>query len=223
MRMARLATKAVIGIALVPGLAFSQSNESAKYFNDSWFWGVNGGAMFLTAGFDQDVKVTAPSIGGEWLITRTRFGLRLAIDQAFFDEQTGIFDPSAAGGARPVSVSDWRRYSSEVYFFPFKNSGLFKPYAGFGLALHVLQESTPQGSFSSEGAMDTVFTLVNRFSSRASTVVTVGLQAGFARTHVFVQGSSMPTGNNWLLNRSNYTFLVQGGLRYNIGSAIEKF
>ena len=32
----------------------------------------------------------------------------------------------------------------------------------------------------------------------------------------------MPTQNNFLLNRAAYTFLVQAGLRYNFGSAIDK-
>jgi hypothetical protein len=223
MRMARLAAKAVVGIALVPGLAFAQANESAKYFNDSWFWGLNGGAMFLTTGYDSDVKVTAPSVGGEWLITRTRIGLRIAIDQAFFDEQTAVFDPSTSGGARLIQVKDWRRYSAEVYFFPFPNAGMLRWYAGLGLSLNVLQNATPMGSFSSEAQMDTVFTLVNEWSSRVSPTFTMGLQAGFGRGALFVQGSGMPTRNNFLLNRSAYTFMVQGGLRYNIGSAIEKF
>jgi hypothetical protein len=221
MRMARLAA-AVVGIAFVPGLALAQANESAKNFNDSWFWGLNGGAMFLTTGFDQSTKVTAPSIGGEWLITRTRIGLRIAIDQAFFDdEMAAVFDPGV--GARPVVVSDWRRYSAEIYFFPFSNSGSIRPYAGLGLALNVLQESAPLGSFSSEAQMDTVFTLVNEFSSRASTVFTAGLQASLGRSALFIQGSGMPTRNNFLFNRAGYTFMVQGGVRYNIGSAIEKF
>ena len=223
MRMARLAAKALVGIALVPGLALAQANQSARYFNDSWFWGVNGGVMFLTAGYGENKKVTAPSVGAEWLITRTRIGLRLAIDQAFFDEDADVFDPGAPGGARQVTVSDWRRYSSEIYFFPLKDAGWLRPYAGLGLALNVLQNSAPLGSFASETQMDTVFQRVHDFSTRASAIFTVGAQAGFQRTAFFLQGSAMPTQNNFLLNRSAYTFVLHGGLRYNIGSAIEKF
>jgi hypothetical protein len=40
---------------------------------------------------------------------------------------------------------------------------------------------------------------------------------------LFLQASSMPTRNNFLFSRSSYTFVVEAGLRYNFGSAIEKF
>jgi hypothetical protein len=33
----------------------------------------------------------------------------------------------------------------------------------------------------------------------------------------------MPTKNRWLLNRSSYTIGLEAGVRYNIGSAIERF
>ena len=151
MRMARTAARALAGMLLVPGVAFAQADQSAKNFTDSWFWGLNGGAMFFTAGADHNSQVTAPSVGGEWLITRTHIGLRFAIDQAFFDEQAGIVDPT--GAVRQVNISDWRRYSSEIYFFP-KAFGSMHPYAGLGFALNVLQNSTPTGSFSSQGQQD---------------------------------------------------------------------
>jgi hypothetical protein len=221
MRMARSTAMTLAGMFLVPGLALAQANQSANNFKDSWFWGINGGAMFFTAGYSQNAQVTAPSVGGEWLITRTRIGLRIAIDQAFFDEQSAIFDPGAPGGARQVDISDWRRYSGEIYFFPTTN-GSTRTYAGLGIALNVLQNSTPAGSYSSEGQMDTVFTNVNEFSSRASAVLTAGLQQSFGRPSLYVQGSAMPTRNNFLINRSGYTFMVQAGIRYNFGSSISK-
>lgn len=227
MRMARMAAKAVVGMVLIPGLALAQASGSAgsagsaNKFNDSWFWGINGGAMFLTAGFDQSTKVTAPSVGGEWLITRTHIGLRIAVDQSFFDEQTGIGDPSAPGGVRQVAVKDWRRYAGEMYFFTSTTSSL-RPYAGLGLALNVLQNSAPTGTYNSQGSMDSTFTAVNEFSSKVSAVFTAGGQYSLGRSALFLQGSAMPTKNNFLMNRSSYTFMVQGGLRYNVGSAIEK-
>jgi hypothetical protein len=222
MRMVRTAAKALAGIALVPALLSAQSDESAKYFNDSWFWGINGGTMMFTAGADRDVQVMAPAVGAEWLITRTRIALRLAIQQAFFEEQAAVFDPTVNGAARPVDVSDWRRYAAEMLFFP-KAYGNLRPYAGLGLALNVLQNATPMGSFASEQSLDSVFTQVHESSSRASAVFSAGVQAGLGRSALFVQGSAMPTRNNFLFSRANYTFVVEAGLRYNFGSAIEKF
>jgi len=220
MRMARMAIS-FAAFLCVPALASAQADQSARSFNDSWFWGVNGGAMFFTAGTDAATKVTAPSVGGEWLITRTRIGLRLAIDQSFFDEATAIVDGSSSGGIRQINVSDWRRYSGEIYFFP-KAFGSIHPYAGLGIALHVLQNATPMGSFTTEAAMDSVNATTNDLSTKASTILSAGVQAGFGRSALFVQGSSMPTRRNFLFSGSGYTFMLQAGLRYNVGSAIDK-
>jgi hypothetical protein len=33
----------------------------------------------------------------------------------------------------------------------------------------------------------------------------------------------MPTGRQFLLNRSNYTIGLEAGIRYNVGSAIDRF
>ncbi len=222
MRMACTAAKVFAGVALLPGLVFAQANRSANSFNDSWFWGVSGGVMLFKAGVDRSTQITAPSVGGEWLITRTRVGLRLSVEQAFFNEQAGIFDPSSSGGVREIDVKNWRRYSGEIYFFPVTDGNL-RPYAGLGVALNVIQNSVPTGSFSSEGQMDSVFASVNEFSSRSSAVFTVGAQMGFNRSALFVQASAMPTGGNFLLNRSHYTYMAQGGIRYNFGNAIDKF
>jgi len=220
MRMARIAATSLAALLCVPGLVSAQAAQSSR-FNDSWFWGVNGGAMFFTAGTDGATKVTAPSVGGEWLITRTRMALRVAIDQSFFDEATAVVDPTSSGGVRQINVSDWRRYSAEVYFFP-KAFGNLHPYAGLGLALNVLQNATPLGSFTSEEAMDSVLVATDDMSSRASSILTAGLQANIGRSALFVQGSSMPTRRNWLFSGAGYTFMVQAGLRYNVGSSIDK-
>jgi hypothetical protein len=221
MRMVRTAA-ALAGLTLLPSLLFAQSNGSSNGMKDSWFWGINGGAMLFNAGFDEDVMVTAPSVGGEWLITRTNVALRVSVAQAFFEEQSAIFDPTVSGSVRPVDVKDWRRYAAELYFMPSGDRSLV-PYAGFGLALNVLQSATPAGSFSSEESLEEVFTLVDEFSTRASLMFTLGTQVRVGRSGVFVQASAMPTRNQFLLNRSNYTFGLEAGIRYNVGSAIERF
>jgi hypothetical protein len=213
---------ALAGLTLLPSLLFAQSNGSSNGMKDSWFWGINGGAMIFNAGFDEDVMVTAPSVGGEWLITRTNVALRVSVAQAFFEEQSAIFDPTVSGSVRPVDVKDWRRYAAELYFMPSGDRSLV-PYAGFGLALNVLQSATPAGSFSSEESLEEVFTLVDEFSTRASLMFTLGTQVRVGRSGVFVQASAMPTRNQFLLNRSNYTIGLEAGIRYNVGSAIERF
>ena len=222
MRMVRTVAASFAGMLLVPAVAFAQANASAAPARDAWYWGINGGAMMFNAGYGSEQSVMAPSVGGEWFIMRQRFALRFAVQQAFFDEQTAVYDPTVSSAARPVDVKDWRRYSIEVYATPSGN-GFLVPYAGGGVALNVLQNATPVGSFVSQESLEQVNTDVDNFSTRASLVLTVGAQANFGRSAIFGQASAMPTRNAFLMNRSAYTAVFEAGIRYSFGSAIEKF
>ena len=220
MRIARSVAKVVACTAFVlPSLVHAQASQ--RPFTDAWFWGVKGGAMMFTAGVDGDSKVTAPSVGGEWFITRTHVAFNLSVEQSFFDKQAGVFDATVAGSVRPVDISDWRRYAASVYFLPM-SPGAFRPYAGLGMALNVIQNATPVGQFTSEDGMNNVFDQVNTFSSRASLVFTGGAQYQVGNAAVFGHVSGMPTRSNFLINGSAYTFMFEAGIRYNVGSAIER-
>lgn len=221
MRMVRTAT--IAGLMFVPAVAFAQANApAAAPARDAWYWGINGGAMMFNAGFDAEKAITAPSVGGEWFIMRQRFALRISVQQAFFDEQTAVYDPTVQNASRPVDVKDWRRYAVEVFAMP-SGDHFFLPYAGGGVALNVLQNATPQGSFVSQESLEQVYSDVDEFSSRASLIASVGAQFNFGRSALFVQAAAMPTRNAFLLNRSNYTAVLEGGIRYSFGSSIEKF
>jgi hypothetical protein len=223
MRMVRTVAATFAGMMLVPAVAFAQANtQAAAPARDAWYWGINGGAMMFNAGYDSEQSIVAPSVGGEWLIMRQRFALRIAIQQAFFEEQSAVYDPTVAGAARPVDVKDWRRYAVEVYAMP-QGDKFLLPYAGVGVALNVLQNATPQGSFVSQESLEQVYTDVDEFSTRASLVGTLGFQANFGRSAIFAQASGMPTRNAFLLNRSAYTLAFEAGIRYSFGSSIEKF
>lgn len=222
MRMVRTVAATFAGLVFVPSLAFAQANGSAAPSRDSWYWGINGGAMMFNAGFNEEQSVTAPSVGGEWLIMRQRFALRISVQQAFFEKQAAIYDPTVAGASRPVDVKDWRRYAVEVYAMPSGDRAIL-PYAGGGIALNVLQNSTPVGSFVSQESLEQVYTDVDEFSTRASLVAAAGFQLNFGRSALFAQASAMPTRNSFLLNRSSYTMVFEGGIRYAFGSSIEKF
>src|SRR5688572_26554046 len=132
MRMVRTVAATFAGMMLVPAVAFAQANASAAPVRDAWYWGINGGALMFNAGYDSEQSVMAPSIGGEWFIMRERFALRLSVQQAFFDEQTAVYDPTVSSAARPVDVKDWRRYAVEVYAMP-AGGGSFVPYLGGGI------------------------------------------------------------------------------------------
>ncbi len=222
MRIVRTFRLALAVAAVVPALAGAQATSNARLgFDDSWFWGIRGGSTMFTTGAGGDSKVSAPTIGAEWLITRTRIAAYLAVEQAFFDNTAAVFDPSAAGSARPVDISDLRSYNAGVYFYPVRYGNL-RPYAGLGLAINVIQNAEPRGTYTSEESQLAVFESVDEQSSRVSAVLTAGAQYQVGRASLFGQVATMPTRRNFLINGAANTFVLQGGVRFNLLGAIER-
>ncbi|MBV6521291.1 MAG: hypothetical protein MNPFHGCM_01425 [Gemmatimonadaceae bacterium] len=217
MRIVRTVALGIAGAAWIPALVLAQ--KPADGFDNSWFWGIKGGASMFTVA-DGAAQKTAPSVGGEWLITRSRIALNISVDQSFFDGTAGVYDPTVNGSFRPVDISDWRRYQASIYFFPGAVNTL-RPYAGLGLAINVIQNASPEGQFTSEDSQNSVFQQVSAYSSRASAVFTGGAQYAVGRAALFGQVNAMPTRNRFLISGSGYTFVLEGGVRYNVGSAIE--
>jgi hypothetical protein len=208
----------VLAVAAAPSLALAQqaSNDRTS-FDNSWFWGAKGGITMFDAGLG---RVSAPTVGGEWLITRNKGALYISAEQSFFDEVGGVFDPSSAGSIRDVNIGDMRRYSIGLLAYPVM-WGELRPYAGIGLAVNVIQNADPQGTFLNQSSQSSVFQRVADQTSKVAAVVTAGAQVQVGRVAIFGQASSMPTRNNFLFSGSNYTFVLEGGLRFNLASAIE--
>ena len=215
MRTIRTVAGVLACIALVPALGSAQGRRP---FEDSWFWGAKGGVAMFTSASEE---VTAPMVGGEWLITRQKAALYVSIEQAFFDTEALVFDASSAGAARDVLISDLRRYHVGLFAFP-KRYGALRPYGGIGIAINVIQDANPQGTFTSPENMDTVMTRVDDQTSRTSLVFTGGLQASFDFVSLFVQASTMPTRHRFLINGAPNTMMLEAGIRYNLVGAIEK-
>lgn len=222
MRIVRTFRLALAAAAVVPMIAGAQaSSKSPRDFDNSWFWGIKGGSTMITTGASGNEKVSAPTVGGEWLITRKRIALSIGIDQAFFDNTAAVYDPTAAGSAREVKISDLRSYSAGVFFFPLKYGSL-RPYAGLGLSINVIQNADPQGTYTSTDAQEAVLAEVDDQSSRVSARFTLGAQYQLQRVALFAQAATLPTRNNFLINGAANTFVLEAGLRFNLLSAIEK-
>lgn len=205
--------------AVIHTVAGGQQVNPRSGFQDSWYWGAKGGVASFDA--NGSGRVSKPSVGAEWLITRSRGALYVSIDQAFFDDVAGVYDPSVAGSVRPVSISDLRRYSAGLLAFPVA-FGSLRPYAGLGLSINVIQSADPAGTFVSTTSQASVFKAVQQQTSKVSAVFTGGAHVVFGRIALFGQASAMPTRNNFLISGSSHTFLLEGGIRYNLASAIEQ-
>lgn len=217
MRIARQLGLSLFALA-IPAVASAQSSSPRTSFENSWYWGAKGGVT----SFDPSGggRVNASSVGAEWLITRSRGALYLSVDQAFFEDVAGVYDPTVQGSVRPVDVSDWRRYGIGLYAYPL-TWGNIKPYAGLGLTINVLQNADPQGTFTTPASQSQVFDDVAEQTSKVSATVTTGLQVQLGRAALFGQASAMPTRRNFLISGSSHTFVFEGGLRFNLASAIE--
>jgi len=227
MRIARsfrlaFATAILAPTLSAPTMAEAQSPSRApRGFEDSWFWGVKGGSTMFTTGPSGNEKVSAPTVGAEWIITRSRAALYLSVEQAFFDRTAGVFDPSSAGSVRPVDISDLRRYGAGIFLYPVRY-GSIRPYGGLGLAINVIQNAEPEGTYSSEESQSAVFSAVDEQSSRVSAAFTLGVQAQVQRVSLFAQAVTMPTRSNFLINGSANTFVFEAGVRFNLLGAIER-
>lgn len=193
------------------------SAQSAKDFDDSWFWGVKAGVSTFSPTLGSTHSTA--SYGADWLITRTRAGLYVAYDEANVSTVSAVFDPTADNGFRAVSVDKMHRISFAALAFPW-TYGRFRPYAGIGLTLNVIGSATPQlGASESDVGGDVVARIDDR-RSQSALLGMGGVQAQFGRLAVFGQASVAPASANFLLNNSALGFF-EGGVRYNFGSSRE--
>jgi hypothetical protein len=219
MRTIRTLTAGLACAALLPAVvAAQQVPAKARSFTDSWYWGAKGGVSMFGAAAE---NISAPTVGGEWMITRTKVAMYVSVEQSFIDTQGGVFDATSSGSVRVVDIKDSRRYNMQLFAFP-KQFGSFRPYAGLGFAIIMIRDANPEGTFSSPGSQDTVYARVDDQSSRTTPVFTLGGQYDVSRFALFAQASSMSTRNRFLINGKANTYLIEGGIRYNLVDAIEK-
>lgn len=219
MRTIRTLTATLACAALLPALAAAQTvPQKVRSFTDSWYWGAKGGVSMFSAATED---VSAPTVGGEWMITRTRVAMYVSVEQSFFDTQGAVFDPTSVGSVRLVDIKDSRRYNMQLFAFP-KQFGSFRPYAGLGYSLLTIREAQVEGTFATPASLDSVSRDVDDRSSRTTPVFTLGGQYDLQRMALFFQASTMWTQSRYLISGKPNTFLLEAGLRYNLTDAIEK-
>ena len=207
MRSIRRLIPGLVLLALAPRVGAAQEG---RLFKDSWFFGAKAGNM--TYWTTTTSHGQAPFIGGETLITRSRGGLYLSLDQAYFDATTRLTDET---GSYLLDIKDNRRLTAAAMIFP-KAYGWIRPYAGLGFAFNFIQGVHARGPITGATAQ-----LIEEQKTRSAPIVLVGAQLQLLRFSVFGQGSYMPAQADFLLN-NNETYFVEAGIRYNIGSSIEK-
>ena len=220
MRMFRPLTIAMAVVVALPALS---SAQQGRQFKNSWFWGIKGGG-FTIADSGQAYR-QAPLAGIDWLITRTHGGLYISGGQSFFKQQTfTLRDPSAPvdSGPRVVDLKNLRKLDVAVMGFPGEHLR-FHPYIGAGFAMSQVAAATPQGPFSSMEQIDYAEQVIQEQRVGFSPLVIIGGQYRVKRFSVFGQATASPAQKRFLMyNGRPFNFGYEMGLRYNVGSSIDR-
>ena len=209
----------------------SAAAQGPRPFRDSWFWGVYGGMATYTPVNSIDPaaagsSTAAPQIGGDWLITRKTGGLYLSFAQSFFTSQGAILNgpTSADTGFRFIAVKNLRRVNVAAMTFP-GNFVRLHPYAGFGIAFDYVAAVQPIFTQNdTQRQEDFAASAVNDVKAALGPVFVGGAQYRYLNAvSAFAQVTASAMSKDFLLSNGNpVTFGIQVGVRYNIGSSIEK-
>jgi len=217
-RVIVLALAASAAVGLVHSAAAAQ--QPATGWQDSWFWGAYGGqTSFATA----IARTNAPTIGVDWVITRSRYALNVFAEQSYFNAVSTVPDfPTSA--PRRVDITDMRRVGFAAMIFTPELRQL-KPYLGLGWSFNFIKEGTPEGSFyATPAARDSVLQRINNARSIGKFFGSLGFMASYGKFAPFAQYTIMPTkgSGDWMVNGEGFTSIWTAGIRYNVGSSISK-
>jgi hypothetical protein len=215
MRTVRWLTSGLALAALLPSVGAAQSS---RLFEDSWFWGAKFGLMSYST--TAQGNSTAPAIGAEWLITRSRGALYVAGEQAFFNATSSVQDRSPTPNTYRVAVKDMQRFTAAALAFPVA-WGTLRPYGGVGFSMNLIQHATLMDPVNDAQQEPVVNAMIGDEKDRVSFITMAGIQGQYRRISLFGQVTYMPSKANFLLN-GRTTYILEGGVRYNFGSSIDR-
>jgi hypothetical protein len=196
--------------------------QEGRQFKDAWFWGLKGGGLIYSSASTE--RSVAPLVGADWFITRSQGGLYVSFDESFFKTQ-GSFtdrDPSNVSFNHMVDLENLRRVNVAGMVFPMQSSTVH-PYVGLGVTFTQIASAAMVGGTASTSrpaaALDSVQTKRSTFSPLAIG----GVQVRLPRFSVFGQVTAAHQ-TDYFLHRGGHStlFSLEGGIRYNVGSSIDR-
>ena len=204
-------------------LAHSSAAQEGRQFKDAWFWGVKGGATSFNSAATS--RGGAPLVGADWLITRSRGGLYLSFDQAFFTTQGGFVDRDVDSVfVRPVDLTNMRRFTMAAMVFPMQTRTMH-PYAGFGLSFNQVAAAALLTGATSGQRYQVALDSIQSRKTAFSPILIAGVQSQRKRFSLFVQGTASPTQQAFFLSNSGgsaFNVSLELGARYNVGTSIDR-
>jgi len=219
MRTIRGLAIAIAALALAPQVG---SAQLGRRFENAWFWGAKvGGIVYSTATASNQI---APAGGIEWVITRRRGGLYVSIDQGIMTENVQYLnaDMLPDTSIADLEMKDIRRYNMAALIFPDLGRWV-RPYVGLGASLTQVARITNRNGYNSAEEALSTESLIADYKATLAPLSMVGVQLRLPLASVFAQGTAMATPQRFFLRGGNtFTYSVEAGIRYNIGSSIER-
>lgn len=200
--------------------------QASRGFKDSWFWGAKAGLLSYQV---QDAGVSKNNLdimgGGDWMITRTNGGLYVSFDYSFVSADSLFVNDSISpldSVPRVVQLSGMRRFTIAGMLYPMQTYRLH-PYIGLGISLSHLSKVEPQGTYRNATQQNLVLSTVQFFRSTATPTFIGGAQLRLPLASLFGQLTASPANDNFFLfTGSNWRLTAEAGLRYNVGSSIDR-
>jgi hypothetical protein len=219
MRTIRALMAATAVVVALPTIAAAQQGRG---FKDSWFWGLKAGGFTMA---DSGQKyIQAPTVGVDWMITRTHGGLYVSGSETFFSQHSFVpRDPvSPDSGFRPVTLKNLRQLQMMVLGFPGDHLRLH-PYVGAGFTLGEVASAEPDGPFSSTDQIAFAQQTIQDRKVAFSPMFMGGVQYRLHFASVFGQVALSPTNSSFILyNGRPWNIGYEFGLRYNFGTSIDR-
>jgi hypothetical protein len=220
MRTIRVLSIATAIAGILPTVVAAQSGSQ---FTDSWFWGVKlGGLAMADSG---SVYRQSPVAGIDWMITRTHGGLYVSGAESFFSRRALTLRDSSAGldsGFRQINLKNMRKLDIAAMGFPGEYLK-FHPYVGIGFSFSEIVDAQAQGPFSSTDQSDFANRVILGERASFTPLFMVGAQYALKKLSVFGQATLSPSQQNFILyNGRPYNFGYEFGLRYNVGTSIDR-
>ena len=213
-----LAGAAAVVVAASPVAAQTQAVTDIK--PNSWYWGVYGGQTSFATTI---ARTTAPMVGMEWMITRTKFALNVIAEQSYFNAVSTITDfPTSA--PRRVDIQDLRRVGGTAMIF-MPHWRAVHPWFGAGYSFNFIRQATPQGSsFASPAARDSINARVDDGRTQGKMSAELGFMFAYRDWAPYLQYTIMPSkgSSSWMVNGEGFTNIWKVGVRYNFGAALNE-
>ncbi len=224
------------GLALSVLLPVASQAQQGRLFDNSWFWGVGGGA--LTYWTSTTAHAEAPSVSLDWLITRQHFALLVGFDQTFFVahnltyvDQGRFYTDTTLSNYYNVAyyaqatIRNSRHLTASFLAFP--GHGPIRPYAGIGVSMNFIQGGVTTSAAPPLTPADQWYPQYygSQYRDEAadwvSPVLTAGLQLQLSRFSVYGQAKLFPmsvnTSQPYFFTDQGFVML-QAGIRVNVAS-----